>query len=113
MKTTDWLCLFSLPPLYHFSTEGRSTNPQTLKQEKEQHKRFHASMLSTPRENGSISVDRSSVWETTKICGYVGFRVPRKAGNPRPSLPEGLQVNLKAPLSIPFRANPFFAPLRF
>lgn len=90
----DWLCLFPpLLPLHHCScsTEGRSTNPQTLTQEKEQCKRFHASMLSTPRKKGSMSVGCSSVWETTKMHSFVEFRVPgRKADNPLSSLPEGL-----------------------
>lgn len=67
-------------------------------------------MLSTPRKKGSISVGCSSGWETTKIRSFVEFRVPgRKADNPLSSLTEGLQVNLKASLSVTFRANPGFA----
>lgn len=93
-------CVYSpLLPLYHFSTEGRSTNPQPLKQ-KGQHKRFQASMLSTPRKNSSISVGCSSVWETRdmQLCGIQSPQ-KAKADNPLSSLPEGLQVNLKASLS--------------
>lgn len=69
-------------------------------------------MLSTPRENGSISVGRSSVWETTRIRSYVEFRVPED-WQPTVLAPRGVTGQFKSLTLYPLQGKPMLCSLRF